>query len=161
MSNITRKRLKKVLHYDPKTGVWTWLVKLNNRYPSGTRAGYINKGYRVIGIDGIKYKSSRLAWLYMKGVWPKFEVDHEDTDKSNDRWKNLRDATSSQNRWNTKKQKNNKSGYKGVHGKSKHWHAQIQVKGNHINLGCRSTPEAAHALYIAASKKYFGEFARS
>ena len=69
---LTQERLKEVLHYYPETGIWTWLISETHRIHVGDRAGGIKeKGYRTIGIDGKRYRSARLAVLYMTGKWPK------------------------------------------------------------------------------------------
>lgn len=54
----------------------------------------------MIRIRGRLYYSARLAVFYVTGEWPKDEVDHIDRDPSNDRWVNIREATSSQNKYN-------------------------------------------------------------
>ena len=67
---LTQKRLKELLHYDPLTGVWTWLETMNHMSKVGTIAGCIDDGYRRITIDQKTYKSSRLAFLYIEGYSP-------------------------------------------------------------------------------------------
>lgn len=90
------------LEYIPSTGDWWWREPpphnpdLRNRL-----AGYVrNDGYRLIRIHGAAYYASRLAFVWMLGRWPLDEVDHKDRDPSNDKWDNLRDATSSDNKFN-------------------------------------------------------------
>lgn len=48
-------------------------------------------------IHGYHYKASRLAWLYMTGEWPKYEMDHINHVKDDNRWVNLRDVTPAEN----------------------------------------------------------------
>lgn len=101
---ITEENLREMLHYDPETGVWTWLkAPKHNARLTGRRAGSLNPdGYRKIRIDGLAYQSSRLACLYMTSAWPVIEMDHENRIRDDDRWDNLREATSSQNKYNTR-----------------------------------------------------------
>jgi len=40
------------------------------------------------------------------------------------------------------------------------WHASIQKNGRPRYLGLFSTPQEAHAAYVDAARKLFGEFAR-
>jgi hypothetical protein len=63
---IRQSELKKILHYDPIKGVFTRLVKVNNR-KIGSVAGCIQNGYITIMIAGKPYQGHRLAWIYMKG----------------------------------------------------------------------------------------------
>ena len=114
MRKLTLDRLREVLSYDHETGIFTWL-KFKAGVRCGSRAGYLGtSGYRRIRIDGEEYKSSRLAWLYMTDEWPKNLIDHINTDKSDDRFSNLREATVSQNGANRLAQRNNRIGIKGV-----------------------------------------------
>ena len=159
---LTQERLKELKHYNPDTGVWTHLT---NAGPAkkGERAGSSDKdGYTRICVDYKEYRSARLAFFYMNGEWPRGKVDHRDLDKTNDRWNNLRHASTSQNGANTTLRSDNKSGIKGVFyrrdlGK---YRAAIQVNGKSIYLGLRNTKEEASALYAEAAKQHFGEFAR-
>lgn len=161
---LTQERLKELLSYDPETGLFTRLV---GRSGPNARAGDIagcdnGKGYIRIYVDGKPYKAHRLAWFYMTGEWVP-EVDHENTIKSDNRWDNLRKATRGQNRGNTRAYKNNTSGLKGVsfNKRTARWAAQIQKDGVKVGLGYYATAEDAHAAYVIAAKKYFGEFARA
>ena len=87
-------------------------------------------------------------------------VDHINGNKLDNRAKNLRVATHSQNGCNRGKQKNNTSGFKGVSwdDSNKAWRAQISVTKKQIYLGCYQCPKEAHDVYLAAAQKYHGEF---
>ncbi|WP_371833424.1 HNH endonuclease [Ferirhizobium litorale] len=87
---ITQWRLKDVLHYDPETGRFRWLVTNSVRAIAGSPAGSVaNRGHVSVRIDGRAYQAHRLAWLYMTGVWPTHMVGHADSDVKNNRWVNL------------------------------------------------------------------------
>ena len=108
--------LKSILHYNPETGKWIWLVDRGSNKVKGREAGVIRPdGYRVIRINSEGYRSSRLAWFYMTGDWlkKKEEIDHKDTNSLNDSWENLRISTRQGNVCNTKTY--NKLKVKGVH----------------------------------------------
>jgi hypothetical protein len=160
MSELTQQRLKELLNYDPATGVFTWLVG-GHGVKVGDVAGADNgSGYIRFSVDGKRgRKAHRLAWLYMTGEWPVGAVDHRDLDKANNAWANLREATNSQNQAN--KTGRNSTGFKGVYKDHNRFKAMISVNGKQIHLGNRSTPEEAHALYVAAANDIHGEFARS
>lgn len=99
---ITGTQLEHMLHYDPETGLWTWInPPAHNSKLKGQVAGTVRSdGYRTIRIARVAYYASRLACLWMTGKWPAEEMDHRDRDPSNDRWENLREADSSLNKWN-------------------------------------------------------------
>lgn len=167
---LARERLRELLGYDPKTGLFTRLVH-RHKHRAGEIAGSINdQGYRKIGIDGKDYSAGRLAVFYVTGELPVYEVDHKDTDRSNDRWTNIRPATRAQNSQNTSVSRNNKVGLKGVtvhtpgpgnHRKVARYQATIRKNGKQTYLGSFDTPEDAHAAYSAAARETFGEFANN
>jgi len=89
---LTAELLRKSLHYDPATGVFTRQVDRGGR---GGRAGAIagtpdGLGRINISIHSVLYKAHRLAWLYMTGEWPLHPVAHLNHDLSDNRWENLR-----------------------------------------------------------------------
>lgn len=90
------------------------------------------------------------------------EVDHIDLDGLNNQRNNLRLVTHTQNSWNSRRQLNNASGYKGVSRRKHgcHWRATITINGKQIYLGGFKTPELAHIAYCEAARKFYGEFAR-
>lgn len=158
---LTQARLKELLHYDPDTGEWTRLKSVKG-WKSGSKVGCIAHGYHQITVDGCKYYAHRLAWLYVHGTWPEFQIDHKNLDKKCNAFSNLRTATNVQNIWNGPVKKGNTSGYKGVHWhkRSGKWCSQIRVAGRRFFVGLFSTAEAAHAAYCDAAKRHHGEFAR-
>lgn len=166
-TGLTQARLKSLLNYEPATGVFTWLVWRPNGVKVGSEAGAIHQsGYRRIKLDGRAYAASRLAWLYMTGVWPEASVDHRDTNRLNDAWSNLRAATHAENMRNTSVQKGKAVPLKGVHLKRdaarvKPWGAVIRVGGVLKHLGYFRHAEEAHAAYAQAAHANFGQFARA
>ena len=89
------------------------------------------------------------------------EVDHVDRDGLNCRRDNLRAATHAQNLHNRGRQKNSRSGLKGVHWarRERKWVAQIAVNGRRVFLGYHATAEEAARAYDAMAKDLHGEFA--
>jgi len=95
---ITQERLKEILHYDPETGVFTWLEQISKKSKPGTVAGYYSSyGYRGITILNQQHRAHRLAFLYMEGDLPPSHVDHINRVRDDNRWCNLRHATPSIN----------------------------------------------------------------
>jgi hypothetical protein len=164
MNEITAERLRELLHYDPATGLLTWLVNPSPRVRIGDVAGRVRSdGYRIVRADGQRYLAHRLAWLHVHGEWPPHHIDHINGDPSDNRFANLRPATGSQNQANARKPRTNTSGYMGVrwHTAARKWEARIRLSGRQSSLGCFDCPAEAHAAYMAAAKKYYGEFARA
>ena len=159
---LTQEQLKRLLHYDSDTGIWTY-IKAPPRKPwmEGSRAGCFKQstGYWYIKIDGYDFQSSHLAFLYMTGSWSKEEIDHINRNRVDDRWVNLRKATSSQNRVN-RVSPGNSTGFKGVAFDARYknpYIAKVTVHGHCKNLGSYSTPEEAHAVWYKAACEAFGE----
>lgn len=141
---ITQEQFKRLFHYDPMTGIFKRLyTKKCVRKRNAADAGYqqINaRGYKCVRVwvPGIgEYLAHRLAWLYMTGSFPKAQIDHINHDATDNRWKNLREATNQQNMKNKSISSYNKSGLTGVvwRDKRKKWSSQITVNYKQIHLG--------------------------
>lgn len=163
---LTQERLKELLHYDPETGKFLWLVDKGSRAKAGALAGRVDgSGYRGIRIDGTLYYAHRLAVLYMTGSWPEDEVDHRQPGREfrdDNRWSQIRVATGSQNNANQGLPANNTSGAKGVHwhkGAGK-WMVQVKVHGTQRYLGLYEDFKVACEVRRTAARATFGEFAR-
>lgn len=158
MKKISHRHLLETIHYNPQTGIITRLKSATRSDRVGRPAGWLmNNGYVRICIGNFKCQAHILIWFYMTGRWPKADIDHRNTIRSDNRWVNLREATRKQNRANTVVSKNNKLRTKGVRKISKNrFNARLGQK----SLGCFLTIEAASAAYAKAARKYYGEFAR-
>ena len=162
--DLTADYVREILDYDPETGVLTWkkLPRRPGKAKIGHAAGWQRPDRRIaIGIPGRgDYRAHRLIWLMMTGEWPPEEIDHIDLDPSNNRWANLRLATSSQNQAHRGLQSNNKSGHPGVffHAKTGRWWAYIKHKGHREHIGVFDTAEKAYAARLARERQVFGQF---
>jgi len=160
-------RLRELLSYDPYTGNFHWLSGPGRGRPkaSGRLAGCVAKhlGYRLIRVDGRLYYAHRLAWLMGHGRESRLEIDHINCVRLDNRLSNLREATGSQNHANVGLSSKNTSGLKGASWmpKRKKWRACISHNGKFIHLGHFDSKEEAHAAYLRASLKIYGEFARA
>lgn len=155
-TQITVAELKQLISYDPDTGVFT---RISGKRP-GVKVGHVDeKGYIRILIKGRRMRANRLAWLYMTGEMPEALVDHENQNKADNCWGNLREATRSQNAINAGLKRTNKHGAKGVSTANGKYVAYIMVDKKAMHLGRYDTlDEAAHA-YNKAAIQHFGEFA--
>jgi len=87
---MNQEKLKKYLHYDPLTGIFTRLIATSNRVKVGDLVTTKNAlGYGVIKIEGTVYQLSQLAMLYMYGAIPNFKLAFADKDISNLRIRNI------------------------------------------------------------------------
>lgn len=132
---ITQEQLKKIVHYDPDTGIFTRLHR-----PYGCRVldwqnfgTTHNAGYLHVCINYDKYLLHRLAWLYVHGYMPK-EIDHINKNKRDNRIKNLREVTRQQNKLNQGPQSNNTSGYRGIDFLAHLGKYRVRVAKEHLGL---------------------------
>lgn len=157
---VTQEKLKELFSYDQNTGKFTRL-DCGRRWKVGSIAGSLNKtlNYFYIEIDRKKYKSSRLAWLYVYGVFPKNDIDHINRIRTNDRIENLRDVTKSYNMKNCAMKKSNTSGFLGISfcKDINKWRSEIRKDGKSHHLGCFKNPEDAHNAYKKASLELYPE----
>lgn len=154
---LTQTVLKEILHYDPVSGVFTWRAAPTNKILPGKVAGTENWiGYVHITLRRKKYLAHRLAWLYMHGNWPQYQLDHVNRIRSDNRIDNLRECSNSENHQNSGIYSNNMSGYPGVfwNKKASKWAAQIMSNGDRKFLGYFSCAESARDAYLDAKKKF-------
>ena len=153
-------KLAEDLNYDPETGDFFWKVT-RGKAKKGALAGFsCDQGRRKIQLRGTRYMAHRLAFLAMTGRWPIGEVDHINGDQSDNRWKNLREASRSENECNKKPKANNTSGHKGVRKVGNRWRVELQANGKKKHLGYFSTFDEASRARDDAARRAHGEFFR-
>ena len=165
---ITHKRLSEILSYDSGTGLFTRRKGVRGCLLGG-KAGYITPtGYISICIDYRRYLAHRLAWFYVHKKWPVNQIDHVNGVRTDNRMKNLREATHAENqhhRFGPQRNKSRTSKYLGISffKQTKRWTAQITVKSKGIRLGYFNTEDEAYAAYLKAKKKFhpFATISRS
>jgi hypothetical protein len=157
---LTQAILKENLHYNPETGIFTWLKRATGR-PILKIAGTIDgAGYGKIMLHNKLYSSHRLAWLYISGSFPDYSIDHINGIRSDNRLVNLRLCTSSENKLNTKAQKNNTTGFKGVYATGNKFFAQAYLNRKANYLGTYKTAKEASDAYLCFAKDRHGDFFR-
>lgn len=154
-----QRELKRLVHYDPETGVFTRLVTTSSRSVKGSRAGSKSGDYRKLRLGGKYYPEHHTAFLYMLGYLPKM-VDHKNRDKLDNSWANLRECTPTQNQLNRKVDSKNTSGYSGVSWdrKRSRWRVRFRVEGKSKDFGSYGCLELAGLVATEAREKYHGEF---
>jgi hypothetical protein len=152
---LTAERLRELLDYGPETGVFTWRVTVGRRAKAGAIAGSRHKdGYWQIRIDGKLQLAHRLAWLWMTGEWPESILDHFDTNRANNKWSNLRNATRRLNAENRRDpRRGSASGLIGVSRRGDGWVACITVSGKKHHLGYHRNRWDAHEAYVNAKRR--------
>lgn len=162
-SRITAEAVREVLSYSPATGIFLWRVRKGPNAIAGTLAGCWagpeSKRRLRIRVFDLLWEAPILAYLMMTGEWPTDEIDHRNKDPSDNRWENLRTASTAKNCMNQGKRANNTSGFKGVTRHNRDlWWARISADGHRYQLGLYPTPEMAAAAYRIASAGMHGEF---
>jgi len=134
---------------------WKWYA----RYSKSTHTFYALRGIKTAGSMTSVLMSRDILGL---GKGDKRLAEHANRDTLDNRRKNLRIATRSQNGANRGLNKNNASGFKGVrlYKDRGQWEAGVRVNGQMKHLGFFATPEEAYEVYKAAMLELFGEFAR-
>lgn len=100
-SVLNHQTLLEYLKYNETKGEFTWIKRPNKNIHLHTRAGTKNSaGYRVISLFGKRYLEHRLAWFFVHGEMPKYEIDHINQIRDDNRISNLRQVTRSENQRN-------------------------------------------------------------
>ena len=156
--------------YDPLTGkVFYRERKLDNnasprhkqwntRFANKEVKGWINEGYIRISLDDKEIYLHQVAFACVKGFIP-IEVDHEDLDKTNNRWENLREADRLTNSTNNFQRRNNKTGLKGVSWSKWNNKWRMDIQHNKIKYhSFHDTKEEAYNEYCLKSAELHREF---
>jgi hypothetical protein len=167
-SKVSYDRLREILTYIPDTGVWLWKdPPPRSKVNKGDLAGCISRNtkhpdncYRRIKIDGRMYKAAILAWFWTYGVWPSKDLDHANGDSLDDRINNLREATDSQNRANSRVPMHNTSGFMGINWnkRNKRWHVRVMKEGYRHWVGAFKSLDEAKEAHRNKSIELLGEF---
>lgn len=151
---------KEHFNYDPVTGVFTHR-KSRQGCLVGMLAGYAEKSGRLrLCVGGKRYLASRVAFLWVHGFCPDI-VDHEDRDVTNNASWNLREATHSQNNWNSSGHSDKSSGLpKGIRlsRNGKKFRVTIQIDKHRFDIGSFSSLEEAISARNLTAAKHHGEF---
>lgn len=152
MAKLTVERLRDLVTYDPLTGVFT-----SRR--TGKSLGSGSDRYIVLKLDGRQYYGHRLAWLYTKGEWPPGLLDHDDRNKKNNIFANLKLASkqvNALNRMEASSHSRTKTLGAWRQAGTKKFRSQITINGKSVHLGYFDTAEQANAAYRQAKAALIG-----
>lgn len=134
---------------------WSWYIKTS----AGGRQPYAQTYFGGGRKHSVKITMHRM--IMGLGIGDLRKCDHRNGDGLDNRRENLRIATVTENNRNSRRRKNNSSGFKGVSRHRNKFDARITIDRQTYNLGRYDTPESAAYAYAEAAKKYFGGFART
>jgi len=158
--NLTQDLLHELFDY--RDGKLFWKKVTSTRSDViGKEVGCINsQGYKTTKIGGKNHLVHRLIYAMFYSDVPKC-LDHIDGNRSNNKIENLRKATFSENMFNAKSYKTNKTGVKGVNfnKECQKFSARCAIKGKSHWLGLYKTLEEAEKVVKDFRTKHHGDFA--
>ena len=167
--------LRQLLRYEPETGKLFWKERgpewfkskegfkhwQTRRLGAEALTSIDRDGYRRGLVCGHSVMAHRVAWAIHAGHWPKYQIDHVNGVRDDNRLLNLREATASENARNRRYRVKPGGIPRGVKmlASSGKWQAEIGVDGRKKYLGVFDTKEAAQTAYLEAAPRYHGVFA--
>ncbi len=157
-TTFTAEWLRENMAYVPEIGTFMWKVRGPGRTVGKVLGHLTSLGYIQIKVQNVVYSAHRLAWFYVNGEWPMKQIDHIDSNKSNNAIANLRDCTAAQN--SARRKVSAKiAPSRGVFPHGVGFVARIHHGGKRHYLGYFAKLEDAKAAYAAKAKEIHGEFA--
>lgn len=144
------------IKYNPETGEFSWRKRIPGRH--GNCGSRKPSGYHLLSFvfEGKQWyiTAHRLAFIIKEGKAPKY-VDHKNGVRHDNRWENLRAATSSQNAMNRSKRPLGVCWIKA----SQKWRAYLKINRKQLYLGEFTDKKDAMAARRSAEEKHHKEFA--
>lgn len=99
---ISPKKVKELFDYNPDNGKLYWKIS-KQKIQKGSEAGNLESdGYVRTRINGDLYYNHVLVYMWVTGkdVPKGLEIDHQNRNRNDNRWENLRASTKSDNQKN-------------------------------------------------------------
>jgi hypothetical protein len=160
-NSITHEEAKHLFDYQ-EDGSLIWKNPFGFKTKKGDVAGHLRKnGYVAVSINKKMFLLHRIVFLWHHGHMPSV-IDHVDSNSTNNKIENLREATQSQNMMNRAVSTSCKSGYKGVYFVEalQKWRAYISVNRKNISIGYFLDKHEAAKAYNKAAFELRGNFAK-
>jgi len=139
--------------YCPESGNFYAKTSIPKHYKAGAKVGHINSGgYVMLSVDGKTIRAHRAAWFMYYGEVPSGQIDHINGNRTDNRIKNLRVVTNSENQKNKRVMSNNKGGTQGVYWDENRgkYQVHLRIDGVKKSLGRYSDwHEAVYAHWYA------------
>jgi hypothetical protein len=151
---LTQARLKELLRYSRTTGQFTRRVARKKHCKgevAGTVSGTGKRRFVNIKINGTIYVAGRLAWLWVKGEFPKGIIEQKNGRRTDNRWKNLRETTRA-----AIKARAGGGVYRRKNCPNRSWVARINKDGRTIYIGTYRTKREGIEARKKAVRKLFG-----
>jgi hypothetical protein len=163
---MAAEHAKMYFNYDSTTGDLVWKFNTGKKNMIGKAAA--SKSVDASGCTRLSvrihkrvYSVPKVIWAITYGVWPDGDVDHINGVTTDNRLKNLRQASRTENLGNSRMHRNNKCGRKGVHWctQRKKWKACVIKNRKKYHAGFHNDVESAAAAYLAKARQLYGDFA--
>lgn len=150
------ERLHELFVYQHETGLLINRID-RKQVKAGEVAGWVNSdGYRKVKIDSQPFYQHRIVWKMAYDEDPSLEIDHDNTNKSDNRLCNLQLLTQRENC--SKERAEGRGLPAGVSRHCGRYRANGQFNGILVYLGCYDTPGAASRAYEKAVELYSDGF---
>lgn len=168
---LTQEIVRELLDYDPETGLLHWKERdvkwfrdnakwsaencckaWNAKYAKTQAFTSINThGYNQGNIFKKLYRAHQIIWFWMTGRWCEL-IDHDNRDKTDNRWCNLKESNKLQNGRNQKMNSLNTSGCMGVYYDKRRDNWYVKISRTYIASGL--SYEDAVSVRKQAESKY-------
>jgi hypothetical protein len=119
---------------------------------------YGRSDYFVVSFKGTNYLAHRIIWTMHHGSPPRGQIDHVNGQPWDNSIENLREATHSQNCWNSKAQENS-TGYRNVTRVGGQFRAHVKADRRAYNSPRFDDAELAGLAAEEMTRRLHGEFA--